>query len=177
MSDNHEALAVLPEMSLRIHRPAWQIVAAIPQGKTLVKGRRNDGYAELSRAAAGVTYRFGCYSWGSADQVYYCGSFARDHAHGSFKSNLQARVHNYLQNHREKESGRKNTNLMVFEKINAALPEREIRLSVFTFAWIELDGTIMDFAQYCQDHDLVHLVEQWLIAWYRRHGQCEWNRT
>lgn len=167
----------LPEMNLRIHQPAWQVVAAIPQGQQLVKGRRNDLYTKICRAAGRVQYRFGCYSWGSPTEVHYCGSFARDYVRGGFKSNLHARMHNYLQNHRVKETGQKNTNLMVFEQINAALAKHEIRLSVFTFEWMEVDGTRVDFARYCQDADLVHLVEQWLIAGYRRQGQCGWNRT
>lgn len=172
-------LATIPlaEMSLRIHQPAWQVVTVIPRGQTLVKGRRNSLYAEICRAAGGVQYRFGCYSWGSPTEVHYCGSFAQDYARGGFKSNLHARMHNYLQNHRVKPTGQKNTNLMVFEQINAALAEHEIRLSVFTFEWMEVDGTRVDFAQYCQDPDLVHLVEQWLIAGCRRQGQCAWNRT
>lgn len=171
------ATSPLPEMSLHIHQPAWKVVAAIPQGQQLVKGRRNDLYTEICRAAAGVPYRFGCYAWGSPAEVHYCGSFARDYTRGSFKSNLHARVHNYLQNHRVKPTGQKNTNLMVFEQINAALAESEIRLSVFTFEQIEIDGTAVDFGGYCQNPDLVHLVEQWLIAGYRRKGQCGWNRT
>jgi hypothetical protein len=169
-------MRVVPDLSLIIQNPQWTPVFVIPQGTVLPKGRHGL-YPEITRAAAAVNNRFGCYSWGSQSEVYYCGSFAQDYARRSFKSNLHARVHNYLQNHRIKETGQKNTNLMVFEKINEALMNEDIILSVFSFEEVKFSNCAYSFSQYCQDHDLVHTVEQLLITFYRKQGQCQWNRT
>jgi hypothetical protein len=165
-----------PDLSLIIHNPAWISVFAIPQGAVLSKGRHGL-YHEITRAAAAVSNRYGCYSWGSQSEIYYCGSFAQDYVRGGFKSNLHARVHNYLQNHRIKATGQKNTNLMVFEKINESLVKENIILSIFSFEEINFADGSYSFSQFCQDPDLVHTVEQLLISWYRKQGQCQWNRT
>ncbi|MCL4559893.1 MAG: hypothetical protein M1281_04655 [Chloroflexi bacterium] len=166
----------IPDLSLTVHNPAWTPVFAIPQSTILLKGRHGL-YPQIIQAAAAVNNRYGCYSWGSQSEVYYCGSFAQDYILGGFKSNLHARVHNYLQNHRINETGQKNTNLMVFEKINEALVKEDIILSVFSFEGINFTNGTYNFSQYCEDPDLVHTVEQLLISWYRKQGQCQWNRT
>jgi hypothetical protein len=112
----------VPDITLSVLDSAWTPVFTIPQGSVLLKGRPGL-YHEITGAADAVSDRCGCYSWGSPEAIFYCGSFARDDLGGRFKSNLQARVHNYLQNHRTKHTGQKNTNLMVFENINEALGE------------------------------------------------------
>jgi len=164
------------DFSLSIQNAAWNPVFVIPKGSILLKGRHGL-YHDITLAAAGIKDRFGCYSWGRGSEIYYCGSFAQDYVRGGFKSNLQARVHNYLQNHRIKATGQKNTNLMVFEKINETLLKDDVVLSVFTFRLLKFAGVSYSFSQYCEDPDLVHLVEQLLISFYRKLEQCHWNRT
>lgn len=148
----------------------------IPRGTSLPKGR--DGlYTGLIQAAAAVNYQFGCYSFRGQSVIYYCGYFTRDYARGGFITNLQARIHNYLQNHRITETGWKNTNLVVFEKINEILVNEDIILDVLTFDEIVFTDRAYNFSQFCEDPDLVHTVEQLLISWYRKQGQCQWNRA
>lgn len=162
--------------SLILHQPQWQIVYTIPQGTVLEKGRHGL-YHNITRAAASVGERFGCYSWRSDSIIFYCGSFAQDYRRGNFKTNLQGRIHNYLQNHGRKDAKRKNTNLRVFENINAALRQGNVLLCLFTFDSLQIGDNRVNFAAFSTDPDLVHVVEQVLICTYRRQGQCEWNRT
>ncbi len=165
------------QFSVSIQQPEWQTVFVIPKSTVLIKGRRNSLYKAITAAAAAVSLRFGCYSWGNTSQIFYCGSFAQDYARGGFKSNLQGRVHNYLQNHRLRDTGRKNTNLMVFENINSALKQDDVVLRLFTFETIQIASATVAFTTYASDPDLVHAVEQLLIATHRRQGECQWNRT
>lgn len=163
-------------ISLTLSNHTWRPVFTIPKGAILEKGRHGL-YHEITGAAGAISERFGCYSWGSPSTIYYCGSFAKDYSRGDFKTNLQGRVHNYLQNHRRKDTGRINTNLMVFEKINDALQLNDVHLSLLTFEWLQIGDDQVDFATFSTNPDLVHAVEQLLICSYRRQGQCQWNRT
>jgi len=163
------------EVSLQVHVPAWHTVFRIPRGAFLIKGRHGM-YDELVAAAGSVRDQFGCYAWASPGVINYIGSFSRDYARGGHASNLAARVHNYLQNHRELENGRKNTNLMVFEKLNAALVTEDVSLSVFRFESANLGGGPMSFAAYTSDGQIVRAMEQLLICSCKRIGQCAWNR-
>lgn len=163
-------------ISLTLSNHIWRPVFTIPKGTILQKGRHGL-YHEITGAAETISERFGCYSWGSASTIYYCGSFAKNYSRGGFKTNLQGRVHNYLQNHRRKATGRINTNLMVFEKINDALQLNDVHLSLLTFDWLHIGDDRVDFATFSTDPDLVHAVEELLICAYRRQDQCQWNRT
>jgi hypothetical protein len=163
------------DVSLSIHNARWQVVFTIRKGQFLEKGRHGQ-YHELVSKAANVKNRFGCYSWQSAGVVHYCGSFSRDRKAGKFSSNLQARVHGYLQAHGRKLSGTINTNLMVFNHINHVLEYADVDLALFAFDVVEICGDLKDFATYTNCHDLVLAVEQLLICDYRRREQCDWNR-
>jgi hypothetical protein len=167
---------MLPDLALVLNKPFWKNIFTIPQGSVLQKGRHGL-YHEIVAAAAQVGARFGCYSWGSDSIIYYCGSFAQDYARGNFKSNLHGRIHNYLQNHRQKETGQKNTNLMIFENINTALNNGNVLLRHFYFDSLKVGGDLIEFNTFSNDPNLVHAVEQLLICSYRRQGQCQWNRT
>ncbi len=167
-------------ISLAIQQPQWRTVYTIPKGTALKKGRRHKLYKDITKAAGAVTERFGCYSWGSDTIIFYCGSFAKDYSRGGFKTNLHGRVHNYLQSHglaKFKRTGRKNTNLMVFDNINKALCQNDILLRLFTFEELEIGNDKVDFVTFSTDPNLVHTVEQLLICTYRRQDQCKWNRT
>ena len=134
-------------------------------------------YHQIVEAAGNIEKRFGCYSWGNDGSIYYCGSFAKDYSRNGFRSNLHGRVHNYLQNHRVKDTGQKNTNLMVFENINRELKQNSILLQHFVFESLQIGDDVIDFATFSNDPNLVHAVEELLICSYRRIGQCSWNRT
>jgi len=163
-------------INLSIENPEWTVVYSIPAGTVLEKGRRGL-YHEMVGSAGLVSDRFGCYSWAASDgRVYYCGSFSKDYARGNFKSNLHGRLHNYLQNHREKDSGFKNTNLMVFEHVNSLLGSDRVSFQHLKFDSIAIGGESVSYSEYCEDSSLVKAVEQLLISSYRRIGQCEWNR-
>ncbi len=163
--------------SISVFSPQWPVVYTIPKGTVLVKGRRHWLYKDIMKATQNITHKCGCYSWMSKTVVYYCGSFT-EYSSGRFKTNLQARIHNYFQNHRQRaDTGRKNTNLMVFEKINAALKHEDVHLSLFTFESLDIDNCRLGYDDFSQDPDLVHAVEELLICSYRRRHQCAWNRT
>jgi len=162
--------------TLILHQSEWRTIFTIPRGTVLQKGRHGL-YHEIIKAAQSVKDRFGCYSWGSESVIYYCGSFT-DYARPEFKTNLQGRIHNYLQNHRLNErTGRKNTNLIVFESINKALRQSDIFLRLLTFESLEIDDAQINFDTFTKDPNLIHAVESLLICNYRRQRQCEWNRT
>ena len=167
---------MLPQyLRIKICVPRWRPVFSIVKGAKLLKVR-DQVYRDITGATAKITSRFGCYSWGDSTTILYVGSFAQDYKHGNFKSNLQARVHNYLQNHRIRATGRKNTNLVVFEQINAPLQTDNVVLRFFEFDTLKMEDESFDFTGFSSDPDLVRLVENFLIARYRRRGQCPWNR-
>lgn len=163
------------EFFLKILNSSWETVYQIPQSTLLLKGRRGS-YHAIVEAAAQVQERFGCYAWGTAECLFYIGSFSKDYKRGNHKSNLQGRVHNYLQNHRLKENGRKNTNLMVFENINTQLQSSRVSLYTFKFEYLEIGEERVDYSYYADNTELVRAVEQLLICSYRRNQQCTWNR-
>lgn len=162
-------------LSIKLDKPRWQNIFTIPKGTVLEKGRRGL-YRDITGAAGKVNERFGCYAWCGETAVYYCGSFAKDYAHGSHKSNMQGRVHNYLQNHRLQENGRKNTNLMVFDNINVSLKYESISFRQLQLNSLHIGSDVITFSEFSNNPDAVKAVEQLLICTFRRLGQCEWNR-
>jgi hypothetical protein len=162
--------------SLRLNHPEWQDVLRINKGTILQKGRHGL-YHEMILATQSVKQKFGCYSWESDSIIYYIGSFAQDYARGDFKTNLQGRIHNYLQNHRIYKTGRKNTNLFVFESINKAVEQNDMSLRVLKFESLEINDEWIDFDAFSKDSNLVHSVESLLICCYRMQEQCKWNRA
>jgi hypothetical protein len=165
-------------LSLVVQQPSWRTIYTVPHSTVIAKGRTNATYKAITAAAGAIKERYGCYSWcDNANNVYYCGSFADDYSGDRFDSNFQGRVHNYLQNHKISGTGHKNTNLMVFENINGALQKNAVALCLLTFASLQVDGTVVSFSSFTTDSNLVQAVEQLLICTYRRHGQCQWNRT
>ena len=163
-------------LDLKLNNANWNDIYTIPKGVVLQKGRHGL-YHEMVDAAASVDLRFGCYGWViEPDTICYCGSFSRDYSNRDFKSNLHGRLHNYLQNHGSKKSERKNTNLMVFDNVNAALREAAVKFQYLKFESLEIGNDVIVYDEYCQDPSLVKAVEQLLITSYRRLGQCEWNR-
>ncbi len=163
--------------SLTLNNPLWRTVYIIPKGTTMLKGRHGL-YHELLDATKSFKERFGCYSWQSVGTIYYCGSYAKDYKRGHFKTNLQGRIHNYFQNHRiDSKTGRKNTNLMVFENLNKMLRNSDVSLCVLVFGSLRIGADEIDFDTFVQDPGLVHAVEELLICSYRRQKQCDWNRT
>ena len=161
--------------SVDIRQARWRTVFTFPVGTIVPKGRTNEWYKAITSAAGSVKERFGCYAWGDHAAIHYCGSFAQDYKRG-FDTNLQGRVHQYLQNHRMKANGEKNTNLQVFEHINSALKETAVSLYLLEFETLRIDEETVDFATYTTDPELVRTVEQLLTCIYRRRGQCSWNR-
>lgn len=166
----------LMRFAIEIEQPKWQPVITIPQGTELSKGRRNDWYRNITDAASLVYAQNGCYCWYSDEIVLYVGSF-RPYSRNEFKSSLHGRIHNYLQNHRVNNTGRINTNLMVFNNINHQLKESDILLAHFTFDTMQIGQDSIDFNTFSVDGAFVHVVEELLICTYRRIGQCVWNRT
>lgn len=163
--------------SLDIQQPNWRTVYTFPQGAIVPKGRTNALYKGITTAAGKIKERYGCYAWGDNSVIFYCGSFADDYSGDRFQSNFQGRIHNYLQNHGVKATGRKNTNLFVFEHINSALTKIPLSLYLFEFNSMHIDDATVNFFSYTADSNLVRAVEQLLICIYRRRGQCLWNRT
>ena len=163
------------EISLKVVGASWEIVYLIPKGTRLVKGRHGL-YHEIVDAAGKISERFGCYSWGTPDKLFYIGSFSKDYKRGDHKSNLHGRIHNYLQNHREKDSGQKNTNLMVFDNLNQSLIVQDVMLSIYRFDHLELGVERIEYPNYTEKPEIVRALEQLLICLYKRDSQCIWNR-
>lgn len=163
------------DISLTIHNACWETVYKIPCNTPLMKGRHGQ-YHDIVKAAGNIQDQFGCYAWGAPDTIYYIGSFSKHYKRGDHKSNLHARIHNYLQNHREKENGRKNTNLMVFENINSLLLTCDVSIFILRFDYLEMGYERIGYSQYCEDTELVRAVEQLLICNHKRQKQCNWNR-
>jgi hypothetical protein len=164
-----------PIVSLEIKEPKWLTVFVIPRGTQLEKGRHGI-YRDIVSSAGTIEHRFVCYAWGTKDTIHYCGSVAKDYAHGGYKSNLHGRVHNYMQNHRMKENGQVNTNLMVFKYICQTLVDQDVYLYYLTLIFLNIGNEQVSFQNYSNDSDLIHAVEHLLIAYYKRIGQCVWNR-
>lgn len=164
------------KLSLEIIEPDWKVVFIIPQGTILEKGRHGI-YHQIVEAAGMIQSRFCCYAWGTKETIYYCGSVASDYSRGGYKSNLQGRAHNYLQNHRTRPNGRINTNLMVFENLRKTLVTDDVYLCVLTFETITIGNEQVSYVEFANDSDLVRATEQLLIASYKRINQCAWNRT
>ena len=164
------------DYSLIIREPRWDNLVALPKGTVLVKGLHGPN-RQIMDALAEVPDRFGCYTWATREEVFYCGSFTQDYASGISKNNIQERVRNYLQNHRISPTGHKNTNLMVFENINAVLQNRGVDLRLLRFRCVRIGGEEIEFASYSSDPDLIRAVEQLIIAIYKERGHCSWNRV
>jgi hypothetical protein len=169
-------MIAIPSPELKLFGAEWKTVFSVPQGTELEKGRHGL-YQELVTSAGKIDARYVCYAWGTDDIIYYCGSVARDYARGGFKSNLQGRVHNYLNNHQTKDTGRINTNLMVFQNIQKILADNEVFLYQLVFQSLTIGNDAVNFQDFSNDPDLVHAVEQFLIAHYKRNSQAVWNRT
>ena len=162
---------------IAVKQPNWRVLFTFPQNTLVPKGRKNAIYKEITSITGAIQERYGCYAWGSSAEIYYCGSFAKDYRGDRFESNFQGRIHNYLQNHKIKDTGSKNTNLMVFEKINSTLSVCSVVLYLLEFTEIRIGDEIIDFDAFTTDSSLVQAVEQLLICVYHRHRQCQWNRT
>jgi hypothetical protein len=169
------SLEIESSLSLFISHPIWKPVFMIPRNTTLQKGRHGL-YHNIIEKAAHIEDRFGCYSWGSSSEIFYIGSFSKDRKNKRFHSNFHGRIHNYLQNHRLKENGRKNTNLMVFENLNSILKTQEIFLRIFTCDLVSFGYHEWTMAQFSEDAELVLSCERLLISWYKMLKQCQWNR-
>lgn len=161
--------------NLNIEGASWETVITIPRKTVLEKTMKSIWYKAITREAGRVSARFGCYAWHTTDEILYCGEFAKDYQ--SKPHNFQARIHNYLTNHTIKKNGSKNTNLMVFEKINETLVDNDITLAVFQFDTLKFGEDVFTYQAYTENSDLVHLVEAFLITHYRQQKQCSWNRT
>ena len=164
-------------LSLKLNSPAWTTVYTIPKGVILQKGRHGL-YHEITAAAGNVKQACGCYAWADEDdRIRYCGSFS-EYQRPEFTSSLNGRIHNYLQNHRKTaNTGRKNTNLMVFDQINDLLSEKDVTLQHLAFESLVVGSKEVSFDDYSNDQTLVRAVESLVIATYSQKGQCDWNRT
>ena len=163
------------EFLLALKDSEWKKVFIIPRGTILPKGRHGL-YHKIMASAATVPDRFGCYAWGNHSEIYYCGSFSQDYTRKEFRTNLHGRIHNYLQNHRQKPNGRKNTNLVVFENINNSLLASDVILFHLVFKSVQVGAEEVDFNTFSNDSYLVRAIEQLLISSYRKQNQCSWNR-
>jgi hypothetical protein len=61
------------DLAIRLHNPRWEPVYTIPCGTVLPKGRKNEWYKGLREVTRTVSQRFGCYVWGNATTIWYCG--------------------------------------------------------------------------------------------------------
>lgn len=160
--------------AIEIVNPRWNKVFTVPFGAALPKGKR-DMSKSILHAAKSITDSFGCYSWASNDEVYYCGSFSE---YANFTSNFEGRIYQYLTNHRRAEDGSpSNTNARIFDLLNEALRISDVTLQLLRFDHLKCSDAVYEFDTFAADSDLTKAVERLLIATYTRMGQCEWNDT
>ena len=153
----------------------WIDIYTFSKGTIIQKGRRGI-YKNIMPIVGKLQIRFGCYCWRNSEAVFYIGSFSKDYSNKEFTTNLMGRIHNYLQNHRINKNGRKNTNLMVFDKLNKQLTQSDMFLSYLKFNEISVNDDTISYNKYSNDSLLVKTVEQVLIDTYKRINQCDWNR-
>ena len=161
---------------IQIINAKWKSVFVIKSGSDS-EYLQTEVYKEIRKAAGKINNRFLCYSWGSKSEVNYCGSVSRDYQYGSQKSNLEGRIRNYFRNHRQKENGRKNANLNVYEHIVSTLMESDVNLSILVFDEIRLGDKTFSYEEYSEKPELVQAVEQLIISSLYEIGLCQWNRT
>jgi hypothetical protein len=164
------------DLSIQIINSKWKRIFTIKAGTTPDQ-LQGEVYPDIRKSAGNIKNHFLCYSWGTEDEIKYCGSVARDYTHGSQKSNLEGRIRNYFRNHRQESNGRKNANLNVYQNIIETLKVTDIYLSIFEFTEIRLGEKRFSYSEYSEDPELVQAVEQLLICSYKHIGQSPWNRT
>jgi hypothetical protein len=168
-------LGTFAHLGFEIVSPRWKLVTQVPKGSVLPKGRQ-----ALSRdvilAARRFAERFGVYSWGTEAQALYCGSFSRDYNSSQFESNFEGRIHQYFCNHKRHDGGvAKNTNALVFDRINDAWRSDCIVLRLFDFDELRSLGALFGPSQYASDSGLVRAVERVVIWAHKQKGECAWN--
>lgn len=167
--------ADIEAIALTVKRPTWQTVARITPGTPLPK-RRTGASKDALVAARSIATRFGCYSWATATEILYCGSYSQDYKASAFGSNLEGRLYQYLCNHKRDSAGHpKNTNALIYDRLVQKLSSTAALFQVLSFDRILLDDRAVDFTAYSCDRYLVRAVERLLICFYKRHGQCAWN--
>lgn len=164
------------DLSIQIMNPNWRRIFTIKAG-TNPDQLQGAVYSEIRESAGNTKNHFLCYSWGTEDEIMYCGSVARDYLHGSQKSNLEGRVRNYFKNHRQEANGRKNANLNVYQNIVETLHATDVHLSIFEFSELRLGEKKFSYSEFSEDPELVQAVEMLLICSYKHIGQSTWNRT
>ena len=163
-------------IKLEIINLNWNVIYQIPRAATLVKGRKEE-YWKIMDAAKAVLETYGCYAWGNDKLIYYIGSYSRDYKNKNHQNNFQERLHNYLQNHRTKPNGRTNTNKMVFDKVIQQLAVEDIKIFRLRFEKIILNEHVLTFQEASNDSEIIKALEEMLIAFYKKRGEANWNRT
>ena len=116
---------------------------------------------DIILAARRIPERFGVYSWGTDDQILYCGSFSKDYRNPQFECNFEGRIRQYFCNHKRHDDGAaKNTNALVFDRVNEGLQSNSFLLTLFDFDELQSLDTLLARSQYATDPCLVRAVER-----------------
>lgn len=162
-------------IGIAIEDPTWQAVARFTTGTPLSK-RRTGGTQEALLSARSISARFGCYSWATAREILYCGSYSRDYKTSACRSNLEGRLYQYFANHkRAPDNSPKNTNARVHDRLVETLTSVDAIFQVLVFDRLSLDGKEIEFSRCSSDPFLVRAIERLLICSYKQRGQCRWN--
>ena len=162
--------------SIEILNPSWELICKVERGTKLAKGK-NDQSQRILHTAAKITQRFGCYSWATDTAIMYCGSFSRDYSGKQFRTNLEGRVYQYLNNHKRDSNGMpKNTNAEIFDQINQTCVDSDLFLRILQFDRLCLGHESIDYLSYSLEPYLVHAVEKLVISTYHHQSQCSWNK-
>ncbi len=80
----------------------------------------------------------------------------------------------YLGNHR---SSPMNTNLRIFNCLNAALRHADVEVCVLFADAVIVDGRSLNWGTFATNPRLVRKAEKQLIELGKGRGHCTWNRT
>jgi hypothetical protein len=160
--------------SIVIQNPKWIPLVVISQGEMVEKGRKSPLSKHILRSAETIPALYGCYGWFIGEKIAYVGSFS---PYQGKPNGLQARLGNYLGNHKVKENGSFNTNKMVFDKANESLVSNAVTIAYFRFESMNFGDRLISFEEFSCQAVFTKAVEELLICTYRLQGACDWNRT
>ena len=142
-------------------------VFTVKTGDSLIKGGEKANQ-QIHDACRKIQDRFLCYYWKTGDEVLYVGSVTKDYKNKN--NNLIGRIGNYLQNHNG------TTNLRVFGLANTTLKKSDLEFGIFAFSSLKINGEAFEHSKCAENSDLMYMIENVLIGYFKSRKQCVWNR-
>lgn len=155
------------QLAVSIEELELRTVFTVEKNQELTKGGKKANEV-IYKACEKIEDRFLCYYWKTSDKVLYVGSVTKDYKDKT--NNLIGRIGNYLQNHHG------TTNKRVFETANDTLKESALEFGVFSFKSVTINQDSHPHAECIQNGDMMYMIENILIGYFKSLGECIWNR-